>query len=226
MPSTTASTLLQLSSMPVALFHHLGSNNIARCLLGGLGLLLSNCSKSLPLDQYNAYLADPAHGLTHTVEVNGATVTCTYRPTDLLVQQDITNVPAATPATRDSIARAYVGKTYCALTLSHTGQELESQFVNDPTTYQQVLTYLNTGLAADAFLVTTPHDSVAAAASMYVRQYGTTGHSTVLLVFDTHQFTPQHGFHLTLRGQYLGLGTLHFPFAAADLAALPPLQSN
>lgn len=119
-----------------------------------------------------------------------------------------------------------MGKTYCALTLSRNGQELESQFVNDPATYQQVLTYLNTGLAADAFLATMPHDSVAAAASMYVRQYGTTGHSTVLLVFDTHQLMPQHGFHITLRGQRLGLGTLRFPFAAADLVALPPLQFN
>lgn len=226
MRSTTASTLLQPGSMSVTLSHHLGSNKLARCLLGVLGLLLSNCSKPLPLNQYNVYLADPAHGLIHTVEANGATITCAYRPTDLLVQQDLANASAATPTIRDSVARAYVGKTYCALSLSRNGQELESQFVNDPTTYQQVLTYLNTGLAADAFLATTPHDSVAAAASMYVRQYGTTGHSTVLLVFDTHQLTPQQGFHLTLRGQRLGVGTLRFSFAAADLVALPPLQFN
>lgn len=209
-----------------ALFQHLDNVRLARYLLGGLGLFLSNCSKPLPLDQYYAYLADPAHGLAHAVEVNGATITCAYRPTDLLVQQDLAGVPAVTPTVRDSVARAYTGKTYCTVTLARQGQELENQFVNDPTTYQQVLTYLNTGLAADAFLVTTPHDSVAAAASMYVRQYGTTGHSTVLLVFNTHQLTPQHGFHLTLRGQHLGLGTLRFPFAAADLAALPKLKSN
>lgn len=226
MRSTTANTLLQLSSMSVALFRHLGSTKLARYLLGVIGLFLSSCSKPIPPAQYNAYLANPAHGLIHAVETNGTTVTCSYRPTDLLVQQDLAHMPVAAPITRDSVARAYAGKTYCSLTLSRNGQELESQFVNDPPTYQQVLTYLNTGLAADVFLVTTPHDSVAAAASMYVRQYGTTGQSTVLLVFDTHRLTPQHGFHLTLRGQRLGLGTLRFPFAAADLATLPPLQFN
>jgi len=174
--------------------------------------------------EYRAYLADPDHGLTHTTEANGTTVTCTYRPTDLLVQQDLANLPAATAAICDSLARAYAGKTYCTLTLAHDGSEVENQFVNNPTTYQQALTYLNTGIAADAFLATTPQDSVPAAASMYVRQFGTTGHSTLLLVFDTHQLTPQKGFHLTLRGQRLGLGTLRFSFAGPDLAALPSLK--
>jgi len=133
-------------------------------------------------------------------------------------------MPASIPTTRDSLARAYAGKTYCTLTLARNGGEIENQFVNDPTAYQQVLTYLNTTIAADAFLATTPRDSVPAAASMYVRQFGATGHSTVLLVFDTHHLTPQQGFHLTLRGQRLGLGTLCFPFAAHDLAALPALK--
>lgn len=193
-------------------------------LLGGLGLLLSSCSAPLSPTEYSAYVADPVHGLTHTAEANGATVTCTYRPVDQLVLQDLATMPNTTPITRDSLARAYTGKTYCTLTLARNGSELENQFVNDPVVYQQVLTYLNAGIAADAFLATTPHDSIAAVASMYVRQFGTTGHSTILLVFDTHQLMPQQGFHLTLRGQQLGLGTLRFAFAGSDLAALPALK--
>jgi len=194
-------------------------------LIGWIGLLLASCGTTPLLPAaYRAYLADPAHGLTHTAESNGVTVTCSYRPTHLLVWQDIASVSAATPATHDSLTRAYAGKTYCTLTLARQGSEIENQFINEPVTYQQVLTYLNTGIAADAFLATTTHDSVSAAASMYVRQYGTTGHSTLLLVFDTHQLTPKQGFHLTLRGQRLGLGTLRFFFTAPDLAALPPLK--
>lgn len=219
MPSTTASTLLP-ANMPAALLHSLRCRWFA-CLFGALGLLLAGCATPLPPTEYQAYLSDPAHGLSQTVEANGATIICTYRPTDLLVLQDLTSNPTAG---RDSLARAYAGKTYCTLTLARNGSEIENQFVTNPTAYQQALTYLNTGIAADAFLVTTPHDSVPAAASMYVRQFGTTGHSTLLLVFDTHQLTPQRGFHLTLRGQRLGLGTLRFPFTGSALAALPALQ--
>lgn len=193
-------------------------------VISSSNLLLGSCAAPLPPTAYQAYLTDPAHGLTHSTEANGATITCTYRPTELLVLQDLASMPAASPATRDSLARAYAGKTYCTLTLARNGSEIENQFINDPAAYQQALTYLNTGIAADAFLATTPRDSVPAAASMYVRQYGTTGHSTLLLVFDTHQLTPQQGFHLTLRGERLGLGTLRFPFAGRDLTALPALQ--
>jgi hypothetical protein len=222
MHSTTASIRGLLARMPVAMpcLHR----QLAIYLVSGLGLLLSNCTAPLPPTEYQTYLADPDHGLTHTTKANGATITCTYRPTALLVLQDLASLPSATPATRDSLARAYAGKTYCTLTLARNGAEIENQFVNNPAAYQQVLTYLNTGIAADAFLATTARDSVPAAASMYVRQFGTTGHSTLLLVFDTHQLAPQHGFYLTLRGQRLGLGTLRFSFASADLAALPALK--
>jgi len=177
------------------------------------------------LPAYRAYLADPAHGLSHTVEVNGATVTCTYRPTELLVAQELAGAAApVTAAVRDSLGRAYAGKTYCTLTLSRHGGEIENALVNDPPAYQQALTYLNTGIAADAFLATSARDSVPASASMYVRQFGTMGRSNVLLVFDTRQLAPRQGFHLTLRGQQLGLRTMRFSFAARDLAALPTLK--
>lgn len=226
MRNTTASILAPLTNMFAIAPRCLTHTRFTAYLLGGLGLLLSSCAGPLPPAAYQAYLANPTHGLTHTVEVNGTTITCTYRPTDLLVLQDLTNVPTILPATRDSLAHAYAGKTYCTLTLSRNGSEVENQFVNDPTAYQQTLTYLNTGIAADAFLATTAHDSVPATASMYVRQFGTTGHSTLLLVFDTHQLTPQQGFHLTLHGQRLGVGTLRFPFTGHDLAALPALKTN
>jgi hypothetical protein len=196
----------------------------SRCLLGGAALLLGGCSAPLSPTDYRAYLADPTHGLTHTTETAGATITCTYRPTDLLVLQDVSSAAATTPATRDSLAQAYAGKTYCTLTLSRHNTEIENEYVTDPAAYQQLLNYLNTGIAADVFLATTPRDSVPASASMYVRQYGTTGHSNILLVFDTHHLAPAQGFHLTLRGQRLGLGTVHFPFSASSLAALPRLK--
>jgi hypothetical protein len=217
MLSITTTVPVQLASMTVTLRFR------SYYLCGIVGLLLSSCATSLSPTEYKAYLADPAHGLTHTVDANRATITCTYRPTDLLVLQDLAKAPANV-VTQDSLAHNYLGKTYCTLKLACNGSEIENQFVNDPAAYQQALTYLDTGIATDAFLATTTHDSVAAVASMYVRHFGATGHSTVLLVFDTHQLTPQQGFHLTLRGQHLGLGTLRFSFAARDLAALPALK--
>jgi hypothetical protein len=221
MPSTTASILVRPNNMPVILFRF----RLVTCLLGGVGLLLGGCTAApLSPTAYHAYLADPAHGLIHTVEVNGTTITCAYRPPDLLVLQDLASTPAAGPATRDSLARAYAGQTYCTLTFARDGQELENQFVSQPLLRQRIIDYLHHGIAADAFLVTSPRDSVPAAASFYVQQFGLSNHSTVVLVFATPQRPPTQDFHLLLQGQALGLGRQRFAFTAPDLAALPPLR--
>lgn len=196
-----------------------------RCPLAAAALLLASCARPLPPAAYRAYLADPAHGLRHTREAHGASIACAYRPMALLVLQDLATAPASLPPTaRDSAARAYAGKTYCALTLARNGGEIENAFVNDPAAYQQALAYLNTGLAADTYLATSAQDSVPGFASMYLRQYGTTGASTVLLVFDTAKLHPENGFHLTWHDTRFGLGTQRFAFAADDLAALPELR--
>ena len=187
-------------------------------------LLAAGCSAPLNLAQYRAYLADPDHGFTQTQQVDRVSITCTYRPTDLLVAQEVESIPHPVSSTQlDSLRRSYAGKTYCVLALAKDSAAIENQFATDATAFTQTLTYLNTGIAADVFLVTSPHDSVPALASMYPRQYGTTGRSTVLLIFDTHQLHPEQGFHLTFRGTAFGLGTLRFPFTAASLAAIPAL---
>ena len=193
----------------------------------GMGLLAAACTSPVSPAEYQAYLNDPSHGLTQTREVNGTTITCSYRPTDLLVLQDLAQLPPTrlTSATRDSLRRTYAGKTYCSLALSRNNAEVEAALVTDPPAYQRALSYLNTGIAADTFLAT-GQDSVPALASMYLRQYGTTGHSTVLLVFATPQPIQEQGFHLTWRGHQLNAGSQRFFFNAADLAAVPPLADH
>jgi hypothetical protein len=194
-------------------------------LLAGAAIgLLTGCSQALPPAKFRAYLADPQHGLVQTREAAGVTAMVTYLPVPLLVLRDLAHVPTTGPAVRDSLAGSYAGKAYCTLSLSRQGVEIENILVNNRNAYEQAINYLNTGIAADTYLVSSPHDSVAALSSMYLRQYGTTGHTTILLVFDTRKYPIDRGFSLTLDGRRLGLGTLRFPFAARDLNALPALQ--
>ncbi|OGX87429.1 hypothetical protein BEN47_10905 [Hymenobacter lapidarius] len=60
--------------------------------------------------------------------------------------------------------------------------------------------------------------------ALYPRQYGVTGRSTVLLVFDTHRLDLTRGFTLTYHDTHFQLGTMRFLFKAADLNRLPALQ--
>jgi hypothetical protein len=170
-----------------------------------------------------AYVQDPTHGLVQRTTVGGAEVVCTYRPTGLLVAQELANQPTS-EATLDSVRQAFATKRYFSLSLSQGGTEIENQYVTEPATFANTLAYLNTGIAEDVFLVTAAQDSVPALASTYPRQYGSTGRSTVLLIFDASRLPLNQDFHLTFRADRFGLGTLRFPFTAADLADVPQLK--
>ena len=193
--------------------------------LGLLSAGSAGCSHSLARGPYQAYLNDPAHGLTQTQQVGGFTVTCAYRPLDLLVSQELTiEASSPNPAYVDSLRRAYAGKVYCTLSLSRDSTELEAAVSTNETALTQTLSYLSTGVAHDVYLrgLGQP-DSTTALAAAYTRQYGSTGRSTVLLVFSVPYLDVRQGFTLTYRDTQFGLGPVHFIFSAQALGQLPAL---
>ena len=122
-----------------------------------------------------------------------------------LAAQDMANLKLS-PAARDSVMRQYRGQAYFTLSLAHEGHEIENQFVGDPATYAKALQYLNGGLAADTWLITPAQDSVPALAAMYIRQYGTTGKSSVMLTFNIRSLDLSQGATLTFPGPRLRAG--------------------
>ena len=198
----------------------------ARWAAGGLlGLGAAGCTGPLARPAYLAYLADPAHGLTQARDAGTTTATCSYRPTDLLVAQELADRADITPAARDSARRAYAGKVYCTLALARNGAEMETGVINDETALGQALSYLSTGIARDVYLRGAGRpDSVQALGASYARQYGGTGRSTVLLVFAAPGPDVARGFTLTYRDTQFGLAPLHFAFTARALRDVPALQ--
>ncbi|HEX8327129.1 MAG TPA: hypothetical protein VF629_06290 [Hymenobacter sp.] len=173
-----------------------------------------------------AYLNDSKHGLTQTQEINGATVTCSYRPTDLLVSQELAGQEnEATAPTLDAVRRTYLGKVYCTLALSRDGAEIENGVIRDELAFGQAISYLSNGIAQNVFLRGAGQaDSVSALAATYPRQYGNTGRSTVLLVFAAPKLDITRGFTISYRDTQFNLGPMRFAFSANDIQDLPALQ--
>lgn len=194
--------------------------------LFGLATFATSCTSNLDQAHYLAYLTDPKHGLTLTQETDGATITCTYRPTDLVVSQELaSNEGDSRSLMVDSVRKAYATKLYCFLSLARDGGEIENANIRDETALGQAISYLNNGIAQDVFVrgLGQP-DSVAALASTYPRQYGNTGRSTVLLVFPATHLDVSRGFTCSFRDSQFGLAPVRFVFTASSLRALPRLQ--
>ena len=198
---------------------------------GGLVASAAGCAPApIAAAELREWAADPAHGLVQEVRNGSHTLTCRYRPTDLLVAQDLENARlSVTARAADSVRAAYADNVYFSLELAGPGGEIENTRINTPTAYSAALAYLNTGIAADTYLATDLPKAQPAAAIMsaYLRQYGATGHSTVLLVFQAP--SPSVGtsdYTVIFRDRMFGLGQPTFKFAKADLNHIPPLATT
>ncbi|WP_460607399.1 hypothetical protein [Hymenobacter terrigena] len=106
----------------------------------------------------------------------------------------------------------------CVLLLSKNNQEIENQFITNSSLYARALQYLNYDIAGDVYLcIPGRTDSVAAIAASYPRQYGNTGHSSVLLVFPVPSSQLRDGCHITFRGDKFETGTRRFFFTDQDM---------
>ena len=106
------------------------------------------------------------------------------------------------------------------LDLSINNQELENKYISNAVLYTRIIQYLNYDIAQDVYLRLPGRiDSVAAIAASYPRQYGSTGRSSVLLVFPVTDKELRHGCHVTFQGNKLDLSTRRFVFNARDIKA-------
>jgi hypothetical protein len=168
------------------------------------------------------FIADPKNGLSQEKTVNGATVAVACRPTDLLVAQEVKG-REDTNLNRDSLRAAYEGRAYFTLTLSKGNQEIENQFLYERALYNQALQYLTHGMAGQVRLITANGDTVPTLGYVYPRMYGSTGKSTIMLVYDKAKLTKASGFTLFLHDTLLGLGEVSFVFKREQLERVPSL---
>ena len=132
-------------------------------------------------------------------------VTCNYRPIK------------GAEHTAKSLNRS---RSNFILAFASNNQEIENIYVSNSALYARVLQYLNYDIAHDVYLCLPGRlDSVAAIAVSYPRQYGSTGRSSVLLVFPVPDKALLHGCYVTFQGSTLELDTRRFVFTAQDIKA-------
>lgn len=189
-------------------------------LAGGL----CACHRDLPIQEYTAYINNPANGLVQTDTGHRIDLACAFKPTDLLVYQDFSGAGADADQRLDSAKAQYRNNVYVTLSFAKNGQEIENAFLHDEPVHNACLSYLTHYVYRDVALCTAT-DTIPATASTYARQYGTDRASTVLIVFAKDATTDlSRGFAILYRGDKFDLGTLRFPFTAQSISNIPPLR--
>jgi hypothetical protein len=183
-----------------------------------VGFTLTSCfgSKALDEKQLREYINNEENGLKKTVAYENYTISMTYRPTDLIVKQQMNQ---NSQHEIDSLRKIYSKYVYFTMTIEKDGKDLETDFAMNPSQFSSMISYLSAQFGSNISLET-EGGREPIKEYVYVRSYGT-GPSNFLLVFDKPQ---ESDFTILVEGHDIGFGRTTFSFNKSDIEQTPNLK--
>ena len=127
------------------------------------------------------YLKNPEHQYIQTKTVNGVNFSIVYKPTDLLVQQELGKEISSKAI--DSLRKKYEKYLYFNLSMSKNNQELLNTVAGNKEQFGAMVNELAFGMEQKVHLYTPQKDIIPMADYIYPRMYGMSGATTMLLVY-------------------------------------------
>lgn len=150
------------------------------------------------------YIKQPENGYLFTKTVNGVEFSLLYKPTDLLVNQELTK--EAKTLMIDSLRSKYGEYLYFTLSMSKNNQELLSNVAGNKQQFGAMVNELAFGMEQKIHLYTPQKDTIALADYIYPRMYGMSGATTMLFVYPREKKVTNTEF-MTLTIEDLGFYT-------------------
>lgn len=161
-----------------------------------LFVLFSGCSKSFEnKEAMMSYLKNSEEGYYQKKVTNGVAFSLLYRPTDLLVEQELGS--QSNPILRDSLREKYRKYMYFNLSISKGGQELLSAAPKNRNEFGAMVNQLAFGMQDKVHLFTQSKDTLELADYIYPRMYGMSKATAMLFVYPRDK--------KALKGEYLNL---------------------
>ncbi|WP_271768886.1 hypothetical protein [Aquimarina algiphila] len=155
-------------------------------ILTGYVLLTSCSTKTFDSSEaLLAYIKEPGNEYVYTKTVNGVDFSLLYKPTDILVHQEITGKPSEGKI--DSLRNKYKKYLYFTLSMSKNNQELLSNVAKDKQRFGAMVNELAFGMEEKVYLYTPKKDTIIMADYIYPRMYGTSGATTMLFVYPREE---------------------------------------
>lgn len=173
-------------------------------------------------DNIQNYLLDEKNGLSKHAEVKGTRIEITYKPTDLLVEQEIVNSPVSV-MTIDSLRNKYNHYHYFALSFSKNGNDV-LHHAGAMAGYSELLQTMSFRMPQYITLTTAEQDTIYLADYILDRTYGMSSATNLLFVFERDNAAESDWIQFNLNEFGLGIGNQRFRFRMKDLEKVPELN--
>jgi hypothetical protein len=187
-------------------------------------IVLSSCAKSFDTaEELTAYIADEDHGYQYKKTVNDVDYILQYRPTDLLVKQELPE--KYTSKQVEALRARYSKYLYFNLSMSKNNQELLNGMARDKQKFGQMVNQLAFGMDEKVHLYTPEKDTLEMADFIYPRMYGMTNATVIMLVYPRDEkFMKKDYLNFTIEDLGLDTGELRFKIKPQALQDEPQLQ--
>ncbi len=150
-----------------------------------LASLLMGCQGHKTFDNEDdliMYIQDEQNGYTQHKTINGVEYTLLYRPTDLLVNQELGDASASAVQVQTSREK-YKNYLYFNLSMSKNNQELLSVAPKNQNEFGAMVNQLAFGMNEKVHLFTQQKDTIELADYIYPRMYGMSRATTMMFVY-------------------------------------------
>ena len=192
-----------------------------------LAALLLGCQGSKTFDNEDdliMYIQDAQNGYTQHKTINGVKYTLLYRPTDLLVKQELGDASASAAQVQTSREK-YKNYLYFNLSMSMHNQELLSVAPKNQNEFGAMVNQLAFGMQDKVHLFTAQKDTIELADYIYPRMYGMSRATTMMFVYPRND-VQQKAAYLNFTIEDLGLytGEVKFKIDTKTLKNEPQLK--
>jgi hypothetical protein len=193
-------------------------------LLLMLLLFVSSCTKSFDSAQeMNAYIAAEDNAYQYKKTVNGVDYVLQYRPTDLLVKQELGD--KHDPKQVESLRAKYHQYLYFNLSMSKNNQELLNGVARDKAKFGQMVNDLAFGMEEKVNLYTPSKDTLAMADFIYPRMYGMSNSTSIMIVYPREdKYMKQDYLNFAIQDLGLDTGEIKFKLNTQKLQNEPQLR--
>lgn len=188
-----------------------------------LVLIVSSCSKTFDTqEEMNDYIKDEDNGYNYKKTVVGVDYVLQYRPTDLLVKQELGDKIDATQV--DKLRKKYSKYLYFNLSMSKNDRELLNGMASDKAKFGQMVNELAFGMEEKVHLYTTEKDTLAMADFIYPRMYGMSNATSIMIVYPRDaKFMKQDYLNFVIEDLGFDTGDINFKINTQALQKEPQL---
>lgn len=187
-------------------------------------LFISSCSKTFDTqEEMNDYIQNEDNGYHYKKTVANVDYVLQYRPTDLLVKQELGD--DTNPAKVEKFRKHYGQYMYFNLSMSKNNQELLNGVAQDKAKFGQMVNELAFGMEEKLHLYSPTKDTLTLADFIYPRMYGMSNSTSIMIVYprDT-KYINQEYLNFVIEDLGLETGDIKFKLDTKALKKEPKLS--